>query len=171
MNYEHEVQGTAVYLELRKHGFTTQVIVTPDGFGATEGLVSSTFFRRTLSSHESRKKWRAYVNRLDSMTEKYILELQDPTTSTSLKSEYNSQLSKERVVARYKPLHEYISNMNSKGYKLVKDTPIYIEITKEDLSQISTGSLPTKVWSRVKSSRIALGFPENLVTTDITEYI
>jgi hypothetical protein len=147
--FELDVQGTAVYLELRKNGATAQVLITPDGFGEND-VVSSQFFRRVVTTGVSKRRWKAYSLRIDQNQRDLIRE------GVGLPIEGSQEITATRVRA----LNDYFTSMVRNGYKLVQDKPIYVEVTKEDLEQVKQGTLPTKLWTRVKSSRTALGFPE-----------
>lgn len=150
--FELDVQGTAVYLELRKNGATAQILLTPDGFGEN-GIISSQFFRRVVTTGVSKRRWKAYGINLQQNQRDLIAE------GTGLSPE-GSKGSQEITATRVRALNDYFTSMVRNGYKLVQDKPIYVEVTKEDLEQVKQGTLPTKLWTRVKSSRTALGFPE-----------
>lgn len=152
-NFEKEVQGSAVYLEFRKPSATCQIILTPDGFGATEGVITSQFFRRVITDGVSKRRWKAYS--IPTTTEtKQSIEHGDPQTPEEVA---------DQSILRLKYIADYLTSLANGGYTLVKDTPIYVEVTKEDLSAVRVGNLPAKLWTRVKSSRVALGFPEEPV--------
>ncbi len=159
--FEKEVQGVALYLELRKPNATCQILVTPDGFGTVEGVVPAQFFRRVISSGVTKRRWLPYgikisQEQLDLIASGAVNYDQDQTTETTIN--------------RFRQLSNYLESVASQGYKLVNDTPIYVEVTKEDLSAIKTGSMPNKLWTRVKSSRTALGFPDTIVDEPTTVY-
>lgn len=152
--FEKEVQGVALYLEFRKPNATCQVVVTPDGFGNVEGVVPAQFFRRVISSGVTKRRWLNYGVAISQ-------EQIDSIASGVIKFEGKEK--QDETIKRFRHLSNYLESVASQGYKLVNDTPIYVEVTKEDLSAIKTGSLPNKLWTRVKSSRTALGFPETIV--------
>jgi hypothetical protein len=154
---EKEVQGQALYLEFRKNYATIQVIITPDGFAEGEVKTNSVFFRRMLSSHQPKKRWRAYPIRNSQI-------LEDALISNSTLDE---QIVLENVSKRALNLYDYLDSLVKGGYKLVNDKPIYVELTKEDFTSIRKGDTPTKVINRIKATRTALGFPAEVVTVPV----
>lgn len=155
--FEKEIQGIAIYLELRKPNATCQILITPDGFTTSAGVTNSQFFRRTITSGVTKRKWRAFSMQQRGTQKDDLQSGMETTRETAL----------ETAVTRSRSLSDYFESLVRGGYKLVNDTPIYVEVTKEDLDVVSNGNLPTKLWSRVKSSRVALGFPEETVNPTI----
>lgn len=152
--FDKDVQGAALYYELRKAGSTCQILITPDGFSKLgDKIVPAQFFRRVLRLEETKRKWRAYGFRIT------------PEQKSALT--YGQVMPEDEVARvtheRFKQLESYFDSLVSNGYTLAKDTPIYVEVTKEDLDSINSGSMPAKLWTRVKASRTALGFPETVV--------
>lgn len=153
--FSKDVQGVALYLEFRKVGSTCQVIITPDALMETGEMSFAQFFRRTISGGASKRKWQSYTMK--------------PKHSLRGHLVYGHSLSEEEIntdaILRVSNLTDYISGVVGRGYKLVKDTPIYVEVTKADMTFIRKGELPAKMWTRVKSSRNALDFPTEVVDT------
>lgn len=157
--HERDVQGIALYLEFRKAYSTVQVLITPDGLsGSGDGVAPAQFFRRTLSGGVTKRKWRAYSIRQNADQREAVLyeSAVEPTKAA------------EDAIQRFRQLGDYFDSLVRGGYKLVNDSPIYVEVTKEDLETSRQGTLPAKLWTRVKSSRIALGFPEAVFDTPST---
>lgn len=152
--FEKDVQGVAVYFELRREGATCQILITPDGFGNTEGVVSSRFFRRVITEGVTKRRWKDYQFKT---TPEYREHIQ---RGTNFESNETALVAENRIRA----IADYLDSIVRMGYTLVNDKPIYVEVTKDDLSQINAGNLPAKLWTRVKSSRSALGFPEEATT-------
>lgn len=151
--FDQDVQGTALYLEFRKSNATCQVIVTPDGFTESTGVAPAMFYRRVISSGVSKRRWKGYPLGLQD-NQKLMIEAGEKTTEAEM-----LELSAER----FSRLHDYFQSLIRNGYQLVLGKPIYVEVTKDDLTQIKSGTLPTKLWTRVKSTRTAFGFPETTV--------
>lgn len=151
--HERDVQGVALYLEFRRPNSTVQVLITPDGLtGVGDGVAAAQFFRRTLSAGVTKRKWRAYhLMHLDGQKEAVLYETKKDAEQVRLDA-----------ISRFRNLADYFDSLVKNGYKLVKDTPVYVEVTKDDLVQVRLASMPTKLWSRVKSSRTSLGFPETI---------
>lgn len=152
--FDNEVQGVALYLEFRKSYATCQVIITPDGFTKTRGVTNATFFRRTISGGATKKKWRNYA----------MVNTGELRDALQAGTEISEQAVKDRTTHRIENLNDYFASLVRGGYKLVNDTPIYVEITKDDLEAVATGNLPTKLWGRIKATRVHYGFPEEVVT-------
>lgn len=152
-NHEKDVQGVALYLEFRRQDATAQVLITPDGLtGEGAGVTNSKFFRRVITTGVTKRKWRAYNIRFSNETQRdAILYERDTDQFEGIESAQN----------RYMQLGDYFDSLVRNGYKLVKDAPIYVEVTKEDLLAASKDNLNAKLWNRVKASRAAAGFPEN----------
>jgi hypothetical protein len=152
--HERDVQGIALYLEFRKPLSTAQVLITPDGLsGSGDGVAPAQFFRRTLSNGVSKRKWRAYS----------IRQLAGQKDSVLYESAVDELQANEDASNRFRNLGDYFDSLVRSGYKLVNDAPIYVEVTKEDLDAARQGNLSTKLWTRVKSSRASLGFPEEVI--------
>jgi hypothetical protein len=151
--FDKDVQGLALYLEFRKARSTCQVLVTPAGFSATSGVVPPVFFRRVLTAGVTKRKWRGYTMRFGNEGLKNFLQSGDYLTSEVLDTE---------VERNFKTLEDYFRSLVREGYKLVNDRPVYVEVTKDDLEQTRSNTLPAKLWLRVKSSRTALGFPDTI---------
>lgn len=154
-----EVQGMALYLEFRKPLATCQVLITPDGLSTTgDGVAPAQFFRRQLTSGVTKRKWRAYT----------VRQVADQKETLLYERTLDKEIVDEQTLIRFRNLGDYFDSLIRGGYKLVNDTPIYVEITKDDLDAARQGNLPTKLWSRVKSSRSALGFPEEVTDPSVT---
>lgn len=154
---EKEVQGQALYLEFRKNYSTIQVLITPDGFAEGEVKTNSVFFRRMLTSHQPKKRWKAYPIRNTEALDNALI------TGEAL----DEQVVAEGVSKRALNLYDYLESLVRGGYKLVNDKPIYIELSKEDFTSIRKGETPTKVINRIKTTRTALGFPAEVVTVPV----
>lgn len=153
--FSKDVQGVALYLEFRKVGSTCQVILTPDGLQETGEMSFSQFFRRTISGNVTKRKWQAYTLRPSHALRGHLVNGY-PVEATELLSNTETRVGN---------LTDYLNGISARGYKLVKDTPIYVEVTKNDMTSIRKGDLPAKMWTRVKSSRAALDFPTEVVDT------
>ena len=151
--FDKDVQGLALYFEFRKSRSTCQVVFTPAGFTQNSGVTHPMFFRRVLTSGVTKRKWRGYAMRFS-----------NNALSESLQygTEVPQEVLDQEVAKNFRVLEDYFRSLTREGYKLVKDTPIYVEVTKDDLEAGRKGALSAKLWLRVKSSRNALGFPDTL---------
>lgn len=149
-----EVQGAALYLEFRRTGATCQIILMPDGIDSKGEVAWSKFFRRVIRPEAPKKRWAAYglvpsSAKRDEIA-RNILAGTDVLDWNDLANE------------RLRHTSDYFDSLIRGGYLLVNDKPLYVEVSKADLDEAKTGSLSTKVWNRVKASRIAAGFPVSL---------
>jgi hypothetical protein len=155
--FDKDVQGMALYLEFRRVGATAQVIVTPDGFTTASGVTSAVFFRRVITSGVTKRKWRGYTLRNTAQFSEYL------GTGTTASTGLDKDEVLDTAISRSKNLTDYFDSLRRQGYLLVQNRPIYVEVTKADLDSAQTSTLPAKVWTRIKASRAAIGFPEDLV--------
>lgn len=155
--FDKDVQGMALYLEFRRVGATAQVIITPDGFTTSNGVTSAVFFRRVITGGVTKRKWRAYTIRNAALFNDHL------GTGTVAGSGLDKAEVFDAMVSRSRNLVEYFESLTRQNYKLVQNKPIYVEVTKADLDSARSNSLPAKMWTRIKASRAALGFPEDLV--------
>lgn len=154
---EKDVQGVATYFEFRKAGTTIQIIVTPDGFTEDNSFVPATFFRRQLFSAQPKKRWKLYGlgHPGQDIAEQVGVEQDFPGMGYQIA---------ESNVQRANRLSEYFIRLYSSGFELIGDKPLYIEISKEDLTLIRKMDTPTKIINRIKNARAAAGFPEAIVS-------
>lgn len=157
--FDKEVQGTALYLEFRRAGSTCQIVITPEGFADTNdytGIAAPIFFRRTITDGVTKRKWRAYGLGRSAELSEHLLTSEEG-------NDMNEETLKTVTERRLSQLSDYFDSLVRNRYTLVNDTPIYVEVTKMDLIDAKNLSLSTKLWTRIKASRAALGFPENII--------
>jgi len=154
---EKEIQGVAVYLEFRKPGATVQVIVTPDGYTKTDTQTRSTFYRRQLSEYQMKKRWRQHLLPASGLL------LDRLAGADSVSADEQDNLTSLTLTNRTATIQHYLEGLIRGNYKLVKN-PIYIEVTKEDLTLVNAGETPTKIINRIKAARIAAEFPEEIIS-------
>ena len=145
------VVGKALYLELRRGGYTTQVLVTPEAIMLNGKVVPMTCYKRRISSSEPRKTWKQVSSMF--MSEK------DPVTGAFFVMNKDHALA--TVPNRLQFVETLFMQMISQGYSLFK-SPITVEVTHEDLEDIRKGSTPYKILGRVTRCRRALNFGESL---------
>lgn len=151
-----EVQGSALYMEFRRAGATCQIILTPDAFNTKNEVVFSKFFRRVVRPDTPKKRWAMYG--LTPVTQRR------ERAKAFLEAETGEDFSgwAEYADERLRHVVDYFDSLIRSGYTLVQDKVLYVEVTKADMDEASQGSLSTKVWNRIKASRIAAGFPSTL---------
>lgn len=154
------VQGYAVYLEFGRKDkkVTEQFLFTPDGFDINNNFVPAYLYFRYLDINTPHRRWRAYLlSGRENVTK--FLEIGD-----SLVSEQAEEFTEERlnrtftsVISRFgKGTTDHRPNME------VVFSPIVVEVSKKDLSDISKRVTPTKILYRVQQVKKSVGFPETL---------
>jgi hypothetical protein len=135
------VQGFAIYSEFTNTaGDIYQMFITPDGTNDEGQFVAAHVFKRRLTSDAQKKQWRTQV--LSS-------QLLDPVVGTS---------TEEHRFSRLKNIKDTLSRLALR-FTIVNE-PFFVEVSKQDLSQIAQGKTPIKVIYRIGETRKALGFAE-----------
>jgi len=151
---DDKVQGVALYLEFRKLYSTYQVIITPDGFDDKGKIVDAVMFSRTISSGVTKRKWRTRHIGSTNTLQSHLEGLTESVNQDELTSALSSRFSR---------IGSYLNQAGNYGYTLVKETPIYVEVSQSDLASVRVGVMPAKLWTRIKSVRNVLDFPDTLV--------
>lgn len=152
LDKEKEVQGQALYLEFRKAYSTIQVLITPEGYNEAGQITPAMFYRRMLTNVKPKKRWN-------------VFNLRDNLTRLAEDGAYvDANEVPEAISKRANYLYGYMEGLVRGGYASVSDDPIYVEVTKEDLTLIGNRDTPIKVINRVKACRSALNYPEAVVT-------
>jgi hypothetical protein len=151
-NKDTDVQGAALYLELRRVGATCQIVITPDAYDSAGNVVWGRFFRRVLRPDAPKKRWQSYVL--------VPAALRRENLKDTLGNEHAEweDISNERM----RLVKDYFDSLVRGKYVLVNDTPLYVEITKADIDEVAADALSTKVWNRIKATRTAAGFPATI---------
>lgn len=144
------VAGKALYLELRSGDYTTQLILTPEGFTTSNKLVPLTLYRRRISKVQPRKTW------------KQISANQSPECDSMGKIAQYS-IEQATLVARDKVsfTDSLFNQLVNNGWVVYKQ-PIVVEVTPEDLDDVRLGKTPYKILGRITRCRRTLGFGEAL---------
>lgn len=145
------IVGKALYLEMRRGGYTTQVLMTPEGLTLNGKVVPMTCYKRRISSAEPRKSWRQ-------VSSGFVSE-KDNNTGTLFMM--NTEHALATVQNRLYFVDNLFNQMIGQGYTVYK-TPIAIEVTHDDLDEIRQGKTPYKILGRITRCRRTLGFGEEL---------
>lgn len=141
-----EVQGIALYAEFRRSDAATQIILTPDGYDEEGREVASALYRRVITSYSPKKQWR-----------------NTPLGWTAIRDRGGRSLEVLEkdgfVTERMKFANHLFTTLASGGWEMVKQ-PVFIEVTKKDLSDVRNYKTPSKVVYRINQSRTALSFPD-----------
>lgn len=154
LDFEKPVQGLALYIEMRRPNSTIQVLITPEGFTPANGVQNPVFFRRTLHYGMTKRKWRAYPMGLSKPLQEAL------TRGTG----YENEDFERQQAVRLQNLSNYFRSAVAQGFKIINE-PLYLETTKDDIDSAIKGTIPTKLWTRVKSARVAKGYPEEVTMT------
>lgn len=142
LDKEKDVQGIALYAQFHKPGAMTQLMVTPDGYDESGNKVYASLYRRVVTTDSPKKQWRSsFIRSADADG----VDFEDGAQRADFAEKrlnFATQL--------------FDSLLNGK-WELHKD-PIYLEVSKKDLSDIRDSKTPNKLLYRVNQSREALNF-------------
>jgi hypothetical protein len=139
------VQGIAVYAEFARSNSTTQVILTPDGYNSVGELVPMCLIRRTITTATPKKQWKfsslAALPNLDQIQDDAVEDYGD---------------------ARLNVIGVFFDQLIRGDWKMVK-SPVLLEASRKDMDSICAQKTPAKLTYRIAQSRMALGFPDDLI--------
>lgn len=141
------VQGIAVYAEFAKNNATTQIIITPDGYGPNEKIVRMNIVRRTVTTDNPRKQWRFSM-----VPNSKSVSPEDKVAYAEDRMQYASTLFDQLIAG---------------GWQMM-GKPILLETSRDDLENVRNGKTPTKMIYRINQSRSASGYPAEIVNQDIS---
>jgi len=142
------VVGHALYLELIKGIYTTQIVLTPEGISSSHKKVPMGMYRRRLSTIQPKKQWKFAVAASSSAPVVGVT----PPSAHDVAQNY----------LRY--WKTYLDGFAAQEWTLF-GKPIIVEVTAEDLEDVRLAKTPYKVLGRVWKVRKALGFPKEFLHT------
>jgi hypothetical protein len=145
-----KVVGKALYLELRNTGSTYQMIITPDGVSSSGRAVPAMVYRRQISEAKPRKAWKTMSFPALPLNAFGAYDPQDMDAARSV--------SGTRVNTTLASIFRQLSHYSYTLYK----TPIYVEVSAEDIETIRLCKTPYKVLGRITRVRKTLGFGDAL---------
>jgi hypothetical protein len=149
------IQGFAVYFEVARGSNTVvQFLLTPDGFNTADDFVGARMYYRQLSSAQPRKQWQGYTLEKDTILK--LLTDTDVSIDLVSASETFTENRLEKTVGNL------ISRLSYDNNWRITYKPLVVEVSKKDLSDISSWKTPTKVIYRVQQVKKAVGYPETL---------
>lgn len=139
----------ALYLELRKSSRTAQIIVLP-GFAetTTSPAISMQVLTRQISSIHPRRSWRFYSSNVASN----LYKVDEISIGIS------------QVVPFVQDIEHYFRGFADAGWETYK-TPIAVELTYEDVREVSEGKTPQAFMRRLNRARVGAGYDESLFHT------
>ena len=143
-----KVVGKALYLELRNSGSTYQMIITPDAVSSSGRAVPAMVYRRQISEARPRKAWKTMSFPALPLNAFGTYDPQYTDTATSV----SGTRVNDTLASIFRQLSHY-------SYTLYK-TPIYVEVSAEDIETIRLCKTPYKVLGRITRVRKTLGFGE-----------
>ena len=146
LDKEKDVQGIALYAQFHKPGAMTQLIITPDGYDEKGEKVLASLYRRVVTTDSPKKQRRSSFIRTADAEGVDFESGEERVTFAEKRLNFATQL--------------FDSLMNGK-WELHKD-PIYLEVSKKDLTDIREAKTPTKLLYRVNQSREALSFETDI---------
>lgn len=150
LDKEKDVQGIALYAQFHKPGAMTQLLVTPDGYDETGEKVYSSLYRRIVTTDTPKKQWRSSTIRSADDVDYDFEKADDRASFAEKRLNFATQL---------------FDSLLSGKWELHKE-PIYLEVSKKDLTDIRAVKTPTKLIYRINQSREALGFETDIPTHD-----
>jgi len=147
---DKDVQGIALYAQFHKPGAMTQLLITPDGYEESGEKVYASLYRRIVTSSTPKKQWRSSNIR------------------TADVEGYDFEVSHDRASFAEKRLSfavQLFDSLLSGKWELHKE-PIYLEVSKKDLTDIKSAKTPTKLMYRINQSREALSYETEIPTQD-----
>jgi hypothetical protein len=148
---EKDVQGIALYAQFHKPGAMTQLLITPDGYEESGDKVFASLYRRIVTPSSPKKQWRSS-----------IIRTREPDGGLDFE---NSEDRAKFAETRLNFAVQLFDSLLSGKWELHKE-PIYLEVSKKDLTDIKVAKTPTKLIYRINQSREALSFETEIPTQD-----
>lgn len=153
-----DTAGMALYLELRKSGYTYQIIITQPVITANGKPHRSRIMRRRMNAVQSRKNWR-----FETLGTSMPLTTKNIVTQVSEFTQQPLDVAKEQTAVALAGLMPTLNQLFHQEYSLhIK--PIMVEFTYEDFESLLTSKTPNGLIRRIQRTRIAQGFGEELVS-------
>lgn len=148
LDKEKDVQGIALYAQLHKPGAMAQLLITPDGYDESGEKIYASLYRRIVTEATPKKQWRSSNIRTKDV-EGYDFEV----------SHDRERFAEERLNFAV----QLFDSLLAGKWELHKE-PIYLEVSKKDLTDIRSAKTPTKLMYRINQSREAMGFETEIPT-------
>jgi hypothetical protein len=147
---DKDVQGIALYAQFHKPGAMTQLLITPDGYDESGERVFASLYRRIITLTSPKKQWRSSTVRSGELSGLDFEKEDDRAKFAEKRLNFAVQL---------------FDSLLSGKWELHKE-PIYLEVSKKDLTDIQVAKTPTKLIYRINQSREALSFETEIPTQD-----
>jgi len=154
LNKDQPVQGYVIYGEFTRGGHTRQIFFSPDGYTSAGTFVGMKAHYRTVSKEMPRKQWK--------ITTTYASPISKTLAAAETGEPYSlDEFTEEWAEKRLAPIQSYLNDLIARDWQMV-GVPLIVEASKQDMDDIAALKTPTKVLYRIKQSRTAAGFPEDL---------
>jgi hypothetical protein len=135
-----EVQGIAIYAQFHKPGAMSQFLITPDGYDESGTKVAASIYRRAITHDTPKKQWK-------------VTHVRPRTTVEGLDPEdenHRAQSAMERLDFATQLFDTLIT-----GKWEIHKSPIFLEVSQKDMTDVRAGKTPTKLIYRVNLVRDA----------------
>jgi len=147
-----DVQGVALYAEWKKPDALSQIFVTPDGFDTEGAVIRSRIYRRTISVEHPRKQWRSST-------------LFNSMYKEEVDFSVHEKASQRYVGKRISSVAQLFRRLHAGGW-IANGQPIYVEISRKDMDDISKDKSPNKFLYRVDLVKKSKGIFEDPLKKD-----
>jgi hypothetical protein len=159
MDANTTVSGKAIYLELTKNEYTSQVLIVPEGITSKGNKQPLSLLRRTVSKWSPRKTWQqdnSYTHQTELVST--VHSVGAVTTITPVADlEDATKMALESLVNVYN-LFDYLADKDW----VVRGTPITLDVSVADIDDLAAYTTPAALMRRLTRSRKAAGFPDDL---------
>lgn len=138
--------ATALYLEFRRENHTAQVILTPPVHNAVaDKFENASVLNRQISDENPRRPWKFYSSE-NSSDLGFATSVEDATT---------------RSLPILNELSSFFAGFVAGGWVLYQ-TPIAVDMSQDDLNDVSARETPNALIRRILKARAEAGFSEDL---------
>jgi len=139
----------ALYMEMTRYGATSQMILIPPTYNAAKGLTEKPrVLTRKVSEAHPRRNWRTQVTRREFDAAPTVSA--PPATAVV-----------EATLPLLEELGDYIAGYQHGGWEIRK-APIVVDMSYEDLCDITERKTPQALIRRITRARDEAGFPAEL---------
>lgn len=143
--------ATALYLEFRRENHTSQVILVPPYNNTLSGAFEAPrIITRQISSENPRRPWKFFSSSALESTPTDLLGREADVDKAAMKS-----------LPVLNELSSFFAGYHSGGWQLYR-TPVSVELSQDDINDITAKETPNAFLRRVLRARGEAGFSEDL---------
>jgi len=143
--------ATALYIEMRKHSNTAQLIIIPpmklEASGSPEPM---RIMSRQISTSHPRRSWRFY---------------KCPVHADTYASE-DIVVALDQTIPFIMDIQHYFNGFKAADWKVYLN-PVSVEMTFDDLSEVKSANTPQAFMRRLNRARTGAGYSEELFNTQL----